>query len=112
MTTQPERTYHIEAEITFLPTESGGRQKPVRSGYRPNHDFGIPGMLNDAQHEYTDKESVSPGETVTARLQLHRPDLQRGRLFVGMRFTVQEGNRIVGNGKILRVCDKQLELIQ
>lgn len=66
-------------------------------------------MLNDAQHEYVDRECVAPGETVHDRLQLLRPDLQRGRLFVGMQFTVQEGNRIIGNGKILRVCDQQLE---
>lgn len=109
MTTQPEQTHHIEAEIRFLLTEAGGRQTSVRSGYRPTHDFGIPGMLNDAQHDYVHMENVAPGETVRARLRLLRPDLQQGRLVVGMPFTVQEGNRIVGTGKILRVCDPQLK---
>jgi translation elongation factor EF-Tu-like GTPase len=67
------------------------------------------GILNDAQHKYIDKERVAPGETVNASLRLLRPDLQQGRLFVGMPFTVQEGSRIVGNGTILRVIDPRLE---
>lgn len=49
---------------TRLPTERGGRLRRVTSGYRPNHDFGVAGQLNDAQHEYLDQEWVQPGEEV------------------------------------------------
>ena len=50
----------IEDEIRFLSTEEGGRHTPCASGYRPNHDFGVEGMLNDAVHKYIDKEWVAP----------------------------------------------------
>ena len=103
-----DRDHDIEARIVFLTTEAGGRTTPVMSGYRPNHDFGIPGVLTDAQHEYTDKDVVCPGETVTARLWFVRPDFQAGRLLVGMSFAVQEGGRMVGNGTITRVGDPAL----
>ena len=104
------RNHDIEAEITFLPTDAGGRCTPVMSGYRPNHDFGISDMTNDAHHEYVDKHRVFPGETVIACLWFLRPDFQNDRLYVGMEFTVQEGGRrLVGNGRIVRVCDPALE---
>jgi len=103
------RNHDIEAEIRFLTTDAGGRRTPVMSGYRPNHDFGIPDMMNDAQHEYIDKDRVFPGEPVNARLWFLRPDFQIGRLYIGMPFTVQEGARLVGNGKITRVCNPELQ---
>jgi hypothetical protein len=77
------------------------------SGYRPHHDFGVEGMMNDAQHEYPSGQ-LAPGETGRAFLTLYFPELLRGRLYEGMAFTVQEGARVVGTGKILRVLDDEL----
>lgn len=100
---------HIEAEVTALATEDGGRKSPMLSGYRPNHDFGLEGMLNDATHQY-EKGQLAPGETGKALLTLHVPEYQRGRLHEGMEFTVQEGSRIVGRGKIVKVLDESLRV--
>ena len=99
----------IEAEIRFLSPEEGGRHTPYRSGYRPNHDFGTDGMLNDAHHEYVGIDTVAPGDTVTARLWFLAPDYQAGRLYEGFEFTVQEGARIVGRGRVSKVINKGLE---
>ena len=90
-----------------LATEDGGRRSPMFSGYRPNHDFGLAGMLNDATHEY-DGGQLAPGETGKAFLTLHAPEYQKGRLYEGMDFTVQEGSRVVGRGKIVEVLDESL----
>lgn len=97
---RPSRPPDLEARITFFSAAEGGRRTPACSGYRPNHDFGLPGELNDAMHEYPGDGSVEPGAETTALLWLLSPERQTGRLYVGLRFTVQEGNRIVGRGVV------------
>ncbi len=96
------------AKIEFLPTEQGGRTLPAHSGYRPNHDFGLEGTLNDAAHEYIDQETAGPGETVRAKLWLLAPELQAGRLRTGFKFTVQEGSRVVGRAVVQVVLNAAL----
>lgn len=54
----------IEVEITFLPTEAGGRKGPAFSGYRPQ--FYYDGHDWDAHQIYPDVEQASPGDTVRA----------------------------------------------
>jgi translation elongation factor EF-Tu-like GTPase len=65
---RPPRDADIEARIYILRTEEGGRKTPVQTGYRPCHDFGLDGILNDAQHEYIGTETVGLGETANAYL--------------------------------------------
>jgi translation elongation factor EF-Tu-like GTPase len=96
------------AKIAFLRTEEGGRSGPARSGYRPNHDFGLPGTLNDAAHEYVGQDWAAPGETVDAKVWLLVPELQRGRLHTGFTFTVQEGSRVVGKAIVQEVLNALL----
>lgn len=101
----------IEADISYDRTEDGGREIPALSGYRPTHDFGMGGMLNDAAHEYVDCESVLPGQTARARMWFLVPDYQIGRLYPGMEFTVQEGSRVVGRGCVTEVINPVLRRI-
>ncbi|MEM6783913.1 MAG: elongation factor Tu [Bacteroidota bacterium] len=108
---RPPRAPDIEAVITAIATEDGGRQQAARSGYRPSHNFGrSDGLLNDAMHEYPDAGSLLPGRTTRVCLWLLAPDLNEGRLYEGMPFTVQEGRRIVGYGVVTRVCTATLEM--
>ncbi len=100
----------IEAEIRFLTTEEGGRQSPVKSGYRPHHDFGLEVTQVDAAHIYADDEWVAPGDSVIAGL-IFPPISRRyleGQLRQGLEFTVQEGARIVGRGRITEVLNQAL----
>ena len=99
----------IEAEIFFLATERGGRLAPAISGYRPTHNFGLEGMLNDAAHEYVGCDSVSPGQSAMANMWFLEPRYQDGRLFPGFEFTVQEGLRIVGHGIVTQVINTVLK---
>ena len=106
---RPPHPPDIEADISFLSTEAGGKSNSVRSGYRPNHDFGLNGMLNDAHHEYIGVESVAPGTTARAQLWLLAPEYQVGRLYPGFKFTVQEGPHVVAHGVIVNVVNPALQ---
>jgi translation elongation factor EF-Tu-like GTPase len=101
----PAKTYafppDIEAEITFVPAEEGGRSTPAFSGYRPQ--FYYDGHDWDADQEYPDVESVLPGETVRALLRFISPDAHLGRLHPGTEFQVREGARIVARGRVTQI---------
>jgi elongation factor Tu len=103
------RPADLEARIAYLRTDEGGRRGPVASGYRPNHDFGLPGEWSGAMHEYPDDSWVQPGQSARALLWLFAPERHLGRLHPGFRFTVREGSRIVGHGEIVRVMHAALE---
>lgn len=108
---RPNRAPDIEVQVTLLSSEAGGRIGPVSSGYRPNHDFGIEGSTNDAVHEYPGVERLRPGECARALLWLAFPEAQHGRLYSGFEFTVQEGGRVVGKGKIIQVLNQSLQRV-
>jgi elongation factor Tu len=93
----------VEAEITLLPTEHGGRASAVQSNYRAQlyydgHDW-------DAVHYYPDVTEVHPGETGRVYLGFLSPDEHVGRLHPGKVFLLREGNRVVGYGKITRLLE-------
>ena len=98
----------IEAIISFVTTEDGGRKTPAFSRYRPDHDFGVAGMLNGAQHEFVDCEQAYPGDVIESRMCFLAPEFQVGRLYVGMPFTVQEGAKIVANGIVTKILNPAL----
>src|ERR1017187_712232 len=91
----------IEAEISFVPTEQGGRSKPAFSGYRPQ--FYYDGHDWDADQEYPDVESVLPGQTVRALLRFLSPDAHVGRVAPGTKFEVREGARVVAHGRVTKI---------
>jgi translation elongation factor EF-Tu-like GTPase len=104
------RQPHIEAEISFIATDAGGRESAARSGYRPSHDFGIKGILNDAAHEYLDSSCVEPGCKGMAKMWFLSPEYQEGRLCPGFKFTIQEGQHVVGYGIVTKVINKSLQI--
>ncbi len=93
----------VEAQITFLRTEEGGRQGYALSGYRPQ--FFYDGEDHDAVQEFMDKEKVYPGDTVTVRLHFLRPELLFNRVRIGDSFKIREGVRVVAHGKITRILN-------
>jgi translation elongation factor EF-Tu-like GTPase len=97
------RPKDIEAEITFIPTEHGGRQGPAFNDYRPqfyyaSHDW-------DAPQEFPDVQQVNPGDTVRAFLCFLSPDEHVGKVKPGMAFLVREGAKIVAYGSVTRLID-------
>ena len=88
----------IEAKITFLRTEEGGRKYPIQSGYRgqfcyDGDDWGV-------RLAFETDEPVSPGDTVTAHLSFLRPEAQRGRLHPGKRFALRDGAQVIARGYV------------
>jgi elongation factor Tu-like protein len=98
-----ENSFDIEAELTFIPTDEGGRSMPAKSGYRPQ--FFYDGHDWDAIYDYGDVEEVAPGETVLARLRFLSPQCHVGKLFPGKEFLLREGQRVVGHGTVTRILN-------
>lgn len=96
----------IPASITLLPTEEGGRNIGIISGFRPDHIFGyqqnkewLQKFIGDIVFE--GNEMIHPGETreVTVRFLLNQPIekyLAKGRTWY-----LQEGGRLVGKAIVL-----------
>jgi translation elongation factor EF-Tu-like GTPase len=97
------RQRDIEVELTFIPTEDGGRRTPAFNNYRPQ--FYYAGHDWDAAHEYPDVEQVNPGDTVRAFLCFLSPDEHLGKVNPGMAFLIREGQKIVGYGSVVRLID-------
>ena len=98
----------IEAEVRFLTTAEGGRRGPVKSGYRGQ--FFYDGLDWDASHDYPDVGWVQPGDTVRSFICFMSPEKHVGKLFPGKEFSIREGQKIVGKGKItnlLKLADRK-----
>jgi len=98
----------IEAEITFLSTEQGGKTRSVLSGYRPIHLI-KPDYLTSGEHTYIDVQEVAPGQIARAYIKFLAPEEYPDTLWVGRVINVQEGNHLVGYAKVLKIFNKLLE---
>jgi elongation factor Tu len=104
---RPPRQPDIEAEVTLLATAEGGRSTPAKSGYRPNH-LVFPDYLTSGHHEYKDKEQVLPGEPAITEIWFLTPDQYPKSMRVGKVIRVQEGSRLVGHAKVLKIYNEVL----
>lgn len=93
---------HIEAEITFLLPEDGGRAGPVFSGFRPN-------FVYDDQHWiatlWSENQGLLPkGIPIKVFFEFIHPHAHLGKLFPGKGFELWDG-RVIAKGRILQVFD-------
>ena len=95
----------VEATITFLPTEQGGRKSPAYKGYRPQFYYDGGDWL--AGYEFPGVESINPGDTLHAYIVFGVPRQHVGKLHVGKPFLLREGQHIVAYGVITAIL--QLE---
>lgn len=97
----------VEAEVRFLSTAEGGRQKPAISGYRPAHlvrdDY-----LTTGVHDYLDTGDAKPGDTVRATITFIAPEAYPNSLWIGKVINIQEGSRVVGHATITRIYNDLL----
>ena len=101
---RPERTIHAIAEITMRRTEDGGRDGPVRSGYRGH--FHYDGHDWDAHYIFDTEDWIQPGETAEAILQFISPWAHQSSLYPGKEFLIREGSHTVGQGRITWVAEE------
>ncbi len=114
MTTQPT----IEAEVTFLSAEAGGRaHQPnlLAACYKPHlvvqppdvrnaiyeGGFGVEPYLGVVFISGPTQPTAGQPSRVTLLLGYY-PDVDYGALRDGATFTVREGGKVVGFGKVLR----------
>jgi translation elongation factor EF-Tu-like GTPase len=102
------RTPDVEAEITMLSAEEGGRSVPAYSGYRPNHKV-RDDLLTSGTHQYFDCDEVLPGQTVRGTITFIKPEAYPHCLWVGRVISVQEGGWVVGRARITRIMNALLE---
>lgn len=97
------------AELQYLTTEQGGRKTPAKSGYRPQVKFDFTEMQTSGQQTFIDKELVSPGENIKAKIKILSPDYFAHSLSDGMEFEFREGETLIGTGKIEYIVNEKLE---
>jgi len=97
----------IEAEITLLAPENGGRKSPVYGEYsfRPNHNFGD---INNrcfyiGQIELDEKDVFLPGETKTLMVTFIDGKGLEELLTVGREWSIQRGSDVIGKGIVKHV---------
>lgn len=115
----------IEAEVTFLSTEEGGRSTALRldhpqAFYRPHVVVGdvrqrqaIVGDDRVLREKYLGvqfrpaSKVLDPGSSATVLMDLmYYPDDAYEPLQPGATFTIREGARVVGYGKVVRRNDE------
>jgi translation elongation factor EF-Tu-like GTPase len=93
----------IEAKITYLKTQEGGRSSPVFSGYRGQFYYNDKDW--DAPQSFPDVAQAKPGETVRAYLGFLSPQEHFGNIHVGMKFLIREDIRTVATGVVTKIID-------
>lgn len=92
----------ILAEITLYETENGGRPSPFNEGYCPH-------LRLNGEGEYlgvrviNQKTWIYPGESVIVEFGLmYFPDVTYFDLLPGAEFSIVEGAKTIGTGKVIR----------
>lgn len=95
-------TYDLIAKISLLPTEMGGRKRPVATGYKPSFAF------NSLQHfsgevHLIETQELKPGDSGLAYIKLLPARNISKNLQPHDAFTINEGNKTIGSGIIEKV---------
>ena len=94
---------NVEALVTFLPTEYGGKVDATRTGYRGQFHYG--GSDWDAAYVFPDVDEIEPGQTARVLLAFMSPQVHVGHVRAGMPFVLREGQKVVAYGSITSVID-------
>ena len=97
------------ANLHYLTTEEGGRKSFAYSGYRPHLKFDFSENQTSGRQIFIDKDIVSPGDNVNAKIKMLCPELFDGCLTEGMSFEFREGRTAIGTGQINYIVNDRLE---
>ena len=97
----------VEARITLLRTEEGGRRDPLVAGssYRPNHNFFEPDSMNMSLGEIIlpGDRDIAPGDIFETTIEFaYWPGLD-GIFAPGLKWRIQQGYQLVAFGEVIRV---------
>jgi len=88
----------IEASVTLLKSDEGGREHPITDRYRPNHNFDFPDQnrMFIGQFDMSENEWIYPGETNLVTISFLNSIGLREKLIPNCEWKLQEGTHIVG----------------
>lgn len=89
---------------TYFYLSINPKRKGFKSGYISQFQIRND-MQNDGRIEFTDKNFVTPGETVNTTITFIRPDLVRDYLSVGKKYAFGEGIYSTGEITVLEIID-------
>ncbi len=92
-------TYSLSAKISLLPTELGGRKKPIQTGYKPAFAF------NSSNHysgeiRLVGRKELNPGDSGSVVIRLLPARTIRKTLKANDAFIIAEGSKTIGTGII------------
>lgn len=95
----------VRATLSFLSTEEGGRNAGVLSGYRPNHNFGLPDgrEFYIGQVDFELGQMIQPGESREVSICFIQGPGLIDKLQLGQTWRIQEGPKLVAIGEVLEI---------
>lgn len=97
----------IEAIISTVRTEEGGRIYPFFNGYRPDH-LVMEDYLTTGVHNYYDKEFIPIGESALGTITFITPEEYPNCLWDGKVIIIQEGSKVVGYATVTKIFNEML----
>ena len=97
----------LRIRLELVPTDRGGRRRPVTDGYRASMSFGrrrrgdVEPVVHDAVLVLEGADALAPGATGIARAWVLLPDELPRTVAEGSVFTLLERDRIVGRAEVL-----------
>jgi hypothetical protein len=100
----------LRLQLELVPTDRGGRRRPLADGYRASMSFGrrrrgIEPIVHDAVLVLEDVTELAPGDRAIARAWVLLPDELPRSLDEGSVFTLLESDRIVGRAEVIAVFE-------
>lgn len=100
---------YIRVRFRLVPTEEGGRERPIFSEYCASWDIGNTHdgewALNDAPIVFENVDELRPGDEAVARIHPAAPDFWT-HVVPGRRIFAHEGRRLVGEGVVMDRSEK------
>jgi|SRR6185312_3849410 len=91
---------NFTARIYLLSHKEGGRNKPFKTGYKPQFFFRVSNVTGTIILE-NESDLGMPGENLNIKVSL----MERSVINVGLRFVMREGKLTIGAGVIVSVLD-------
>lgn len=97
----------VVGSVTLLATGDGGRTGPIRGSYRPNHNFFGPDNREMTIGSIDLQEGVEllPGQSIETPISFWSWPRLAAEIHAGSEWTIQEGPKVVGFGKVLEVIE-------
>ena len=97
----------VLASVTLLATGDGGRTGPIRGSYRPNHNFfGADNCeMTVGFIDLPEGIELLPGQSIETPISFWSWPRLAAEIHAGSEWTIQEGAKVVGFGKVLEVID-------